>query len=38
MIGILTFADAILDRIVHNPYRVDPAGESLCENRSSSRS
>jgi DNA replication protein DnaC len=29
MIGIPTLADAILDRIVHNAYRVDLSGESL---------
>jgi DNA replication protein DnaC len=29
MIGDLTLADAILDRIVHNAYRVDLSGDSL---------
>src|ERR1019366_8776899 len=36
MIGVPTLADAILDRIVHNAYRVDLAGESLRKRRSSS--
>ena len=29
MIGIPTLADAILDRVIHNAYRIDLAGESL---------
>ena len=36
MIGVPTLADAILDRIAHNAYRVDLAGESLRKRRSSS--
>ncbi|MCW6513279.1 IS21-like element helper ATPase IstB [Lichenifustis flavocetrariae] len=33
MIGSPTIADAILDRIVHNAYRIDLAGESLRKRR-----
>jgi len=29
MVGNPTLADAILDRVVHNAYRIDLAGESL---------
>jgi IstB-like ATP binding protein len=29
LIGHATYADAILDRLVHNPHRVDLAGESM---------
>jgi DNA replication protein DnaC len=29
-----TYADAILDRLVHNAYRLDLAGESLRRRRS----
>ena len=29
MISIPTLADAILDRVIHNAYRIDLAGESL---------
>ena len=29
MIGIPTLADAILDRVIHNAYRIDLTGESL---------
>ena len=29
MIGIPTLADAILDRVVHNAYRIELSGESL---------
>jgi hypothetical protein len=36
MIGIPTLADAILDRVIHNAYRIDLAGESLRKTRSSS--
>jgi len=34
MIGIPTLADAILDRIIHNAYRIDLAGDSLRKPRS----
>ena len=37
MIGIPTLADAILDRVIHNAYRIDLAGESLRKPRSSPR-
>ena len=33
MIGIPTLADAILDRVIHNAYRIDLAGESLRKPR-----
>ena len=29
MIGVPTLADAILDRVIHNAYRIDLVGESL---------
>jgi len=35
MIGIPTLADAILDRVIHNAYRIDLTGESLRKRRSS---
>ena len=35
MIGIPTLADAILDRVIHNAYRIELAGESLRKRRSS---
>jgi len=35
-IGDPTSADAILDRLVHNAYRIDLAGESLRRKRSTS--
>jgi DNA replication protein DnaC len=35
MIGIPTLADAILDRVIHNAYRIDLAGESLRKPPSS---
>ena len=35
MIGVPTLADAILDRVIHNAYRIDLAGESLRKRRSS---
>jgi DNA replication protein DnaC len=35
MIGIPTLADAILDRVIHNAYRIDLAGESLRKRGSS---
>ena len=37
MIGIPTLADAILDRVIHNAYRINLAGESLRKARSSAR-
>ena len=36
LIGVPTLADAILDRVVHNAYRIELAGESLRKRRSSS--
>ncbi len=33
MIGIPTLADAILDRLVHNAYRIELKGESLRKQR-----
>ncbi len=35
MIGAPTLADAILDRVVHNAYRINLSGESLRKQRSS---
>ena len=35
LIGVPTLADAILDRIIHNAYRIDLAGESLRKQPSS---
>ena len=35
MIGIPTLADAILDRLVHNAYRIELSGESLRKQPSS---
>jgi DNA replication protein DnaC len=35
-IGDPTYADAILDRLVHNAHRIDLAGESLRRRRSRS--
>ena len=35
LIGVPTLADAILDRVVHNAYRIELAGESLRKGRSS---
>jgi DNA replication protein DnaC len=35
LIGDPTYADAILDRIVHNAHRVELAGDSLRKNRKS---
>ncbi|WP_296706069.1 ATP-binding protein, partial [Rhodoblastus sp.] len=32
---IPTLADAILDRVIHNAYRIDLAGESLRKPRAS---
>ena len=34
IIGDPTYADAILDRLVHNAHRIDLAGESLRRTRS----
>jgi IstB-like ATP binding protein len=34
LIGGPTYADAILDRVIHNAYRIDLAGESLRKRRS----
>jgi len=34
MIGVPTLADAILDRVIHNAYRIDLSGESLRKQRS----
>ena len=36
LIGAPTLADAILDRVIHNTYRIDLAGESLRKRRSQS--
>jgi DNA replication protein DnaC len=33
LIGDPTYADAILDRIVHNAHRIDLAGHSLRRSR-----
>lgn len=33
LIGDPTLADAILDRLVHNAYRIELAGESLRKKR-----
>ena len=35
LIGVPTLADAILDRVVHNAYRIELAGESLRKPHSS---
>ncbi len=35
MIGVPTIADAILDRVIHNAYRIELAGESLRKRHSS---
>ena len=35
MIGVPTIADAVLDRVIHNAYRIELAGESLRKRRSS---
>ena len=34
LIGEATIADAILDRLVHNAYRVEMEGESMRKQRS----
>ncbi len=36
LIGVPTLADAILDRVVHNAYRIELSGESLRKRRASS--
>src|SRR5271163_3525861 len=36
LIGVPTLADAILDRVVHNAYRIELSGESLNKRHSSS--
>ncbi len=36
LIGIPTLADAILDRVIHNAYRIELAGESLRKRLPSS--
>ncbi|WP_218036268.1 MULTISPECIES: ATP-binding protein [Sphingobium] len=36
IIGNPTLADAILDRVVHNAYRIDLTGESLRKRRAAS--
>ena len=33
MIGVPTIADAILDRVIHNAYRIELTGESLRKRR-----
>jgi DNA replication protein DnaC len=33
MIGNPTIADAVLDRLVHNAYRIELSGESLRKQR-----
>ena len=33
MIGVPTIADAILDRVVHNAYRIELSGDSLRKRR-----
>jgi DNA replication protein DnaC len=35
LIGVPTLAHAILDRVIHNAYRIDLAGGSLRKRRSS---
>ena len=35
LVGNPTLADAILDRIIHNAYRVELSGESLRKPRAS---
>ena len=37
MFGDPTIADAILDRLVHNAYRIELSGESLRKQRSPHR-
>ena len=33
MIGTPTLADAVLDRLIHNAYRIDLSGDSLRKHR-----
>jgi DNA replication protein DnaC len=33
IVGNPTLADAILDRVIHNAYRIDLAGESMRKRR-----
>jgi DNA replication protein DnaC len=35
LFGVPTLADAILDRVIHNAYRINLSGESLRKQRSS---
>jgi len=35
LIGVPTLGDAVLDRVVHNAYRIELAGESLRKRRAS---
>jgi IstB-like ATP binding protein len=37
MIGIPTLADAILDRVIHNAYRINLAADSLRKQSSHAR-
>jgi DNA replication protein DnaC len=37
MIGVPTLADAILDRVVHNAYRIELNGDSLRKRRAPSK-
>ena len=37
LIGHATYADAILDRLVHNAHRLDLAGESLRKTKSNAK-
>jgi DNA replication protein DnaC len=36
LIGVPTLADAVLDRVIHNAYRIELTGESLRKTRSPS--
>jgi len=36
LFGVPTLADAILDRVIHNAYRINLSGDSLRKQRSSS--
>ena len=36
LIGVPTLADAVLDRVIHNAYRIELSGESLRKQRSAS--
>ena len=33
MIGTPTMADAVVDRLIHNAYRIELSGDSLCKQR-----